>query len=190
MLFGASGGAIDRSETGDLSMKTMMTFVSVAVSVLVAASAGFAQVGSASPSASSQVISQNPASPAGGPGWTDLGGGTVGVEGPPKLIGKGTLLGASHAAVRLTEAPPLAPMLVWVSLDPTPFPAIGGTVHAFPFTTQLLVFSDIKGDFHGTTIWPVGLPAGTSVWFQFILQDLTVPDGLTLSNGLRATTSS
>ena len=71
---------------------------------------------------------------------------------------------------------------------PTPFAALGGTVHAFPFANQLPFNADAAGTFTGATTWPAGLPMGTEIYFQFIVQDLSVPDGLTLSNGLKATT--
>jgi hypothetical protein len=120
--------------------------------------------------------------------WTDLGGGTVGIAGPPHLIGTGTLVGGTLASIRLTEAPPSAPMVEWISLAPTPFQAIGGTVHAFPFVAQRFFFADIDGDFFASTTWTPGIPPGTNVWFQFVLEDLSVIHGITLSNGLLATT--
>ncbi len=120
--------------------------------------------------------------------WTDLGGGTVGVAGQPTLSGTGSLVGGTTASVSLVDAPANAPMLAWISFAPTPFAALGGTVHAFPFASQLFLFADAAGSFAASTTWPAGIPAGTDVSFQFIVQDLGVPDGLTLSNGLRATT--
>ena len=120
--------------------------------------------------------------------WTNLGGGTVGIAGTPKLVGNGALVGGTVASLRLTEAAPFAAMLAWVSFNPTPFPALGGTVHAFPFANQILLFADVDGDFSVTTTWPPGIPPGTNVWFQFVLEDLSTIHGLTLSNGLLATT--
>jgi hypothetical protein len=61
-------------------------------------------------------------------------------------------------------------------------------VHAFPFSTQILLFTDATGGFSGTLNWPVGLPSATKVWFQIIVQDLAWLPNLTLSNGLLATT--
>ena len=79
-------------------------------------------------------------------------------------------------------------MLAWVSFAPTPFSALGGTIHAFPFSNQLFAFADMDGYFFAGTTWPAGVSPGTNVWFQFIVQDPSVPDGLTLSNGLLGTT--
>ncbi len=119
--------------------------------------------------------------------WVDLGGGSSGVAGPPTLTGGGTLTAGGPVSLALTDAPPSAPMLAWVSFAPTPFGALGGTVHAFPYASQLFLGADGAGDWGATTTWPA-VPVGTQVWFQFIVQDASVPDGLTLSNGLRATT--
>lgn len=44
------------------------------------------------------------------------------------------------------------------------------------------------GAFFWATTWPAGIPSGTNAWFQFVVQDLSTIHGLTLSNGLRATT--
>jgi hypothetical protein len=120
--------------------------------------------------------------------WTDLSGGTTGIAGQPTLVGSGTLVGGTPTSLTLTNAPTSAAMLAWVSFAPTPFMALGGTVHAFPFANQLFAFADMNGDFSASTTWPAGIPPDTNVWFQFIVQDLSVPEGLTLSNGLLATT--
>ncbi len=120
--------------------------------------------------------------------WLDLGGGSPGLAGVPLATGSGSLVGGTTASVSLTDAPPGAAMVAWISFAPTPFAALGGTVHAFPFSSQLFLFADAGGAFSGATTWPTGVPSGTEVFFQFIVQDLSVPDGLTLSNGLKATT--
>jgi hypothetical protein len=120
--------------------------------------------------------------------WDDLGGGTVGVSGLVTASGSGPLTAGSLNSLTVTDAAPLQPMLAWISLNPTPFNALGGTVHAYPFNAQLLLFTNASGDFSATAPWPMGIPSGTKVWFQFIVQDFSVPHGLTLSNGLLATT--
>ncbi len=115
--------------------------------------------------------------------WTDLAGGTG-----PRLVASGNLVGANNVSLRLTEAASNALGLAWISFGPTPFPALGGVVHAFPFANQVFVATDVDGDFSATTAWPVGVPGGTQVWFQMIVQDATSVHGLRLSNGLLATT--
>ena len=120
--------------------------------------------------------------------WTNIDGGTVGVDGTPWLYGTGDLVGGTAASVSLTNAPPSALALAWVSLAPAPFPALGGTVYAYPYATQFAVFTDAVGRFSGATTWPVGIPPGTEVWFQFVIEDLSTLHGITLSNGLHAIT--
>ena len=121
-------------------------------------------------------------------GWLDLGGGTAGAGGQPTLVGEGTLLGGTPASLTLTQAPPGALMLSWISFAPTPFEALGGTVHALPYSSQRVWVADGLGQFAAATTWPAGLPACTEVWFQFVVEDAGSPSGLLLSNGLRATT--
>ena len=120
--------------------------------------------------------------------WEDLGGGSPGVQGVPGLQGEGSLAAGAATQLELSGAPPNAAVLAWVSFAPTPFAALGGTVHAFPFASQFLLAADAAGQFSLTTDWPDMIPIGTEVWVQVIVQDASVPDGLTLSNGLKATT--
>ncbi len=120
--------------------------------------------------------------------WTDLGGGAPGAAGVPALIGVGTLVEGTPASVALTQTPAGALVLAWISLSSTPFAALGGTVHAFPFVNQLFFVADGSGTFAGGTTWPPGIAPGTDVWFQFLVQDGSVPDGITLSDGLLGTT--
>ena len=120
--------------------------------------------------------------------WTDLGGGSPGVAGTPWLYGTGSLVGGTSASVALRFAPPGALSLAWIALAPTPFAVLEGTVHAYPYTTQLTVVMDPAGSFSGAATWPPGLPMGTEAWFQFVVQDATSVHGITLSNGVLATT--
>ena len=64
----------------------------------------------------------------------------------------------------------------------------GGTIHALPFSDEVLLGTNTHGFFSGSTQWPDGLPSGTEAWFQFLVEDPSVIFGITLSNGLKATT--
>ncbi len=119
--------------------------------------------------------------------WTDLGGGTVGANGPDTLAGTGTLVGGSPTNLTLTGAPSNALTLGWVSFAPTPMPAIGGTLHAFPFSSQFFFGADAAGSVAINVPWPAGLPSGTEIWFQFLADDPSSIHGITMSNGLKAT---
>ena len=119
--------------------------------------------------------------------WTDLGGGTSGSVGDPTLVGTGTLFEGAPTSLELSGAPPGALMLAWIAFASVPFPALGGTVHASPAANQLLFVADGGGGFGATVPWPEDVPAGTQVWFQFVVEDPGVLFGLTLSNGVVAT---
>ncbi len=120
--------------------------------------------------------------------WSDLGGGTVGANGPDTLAGNGTLVGGTTAGLDSTGAPANALTLAWLSFSSVPFNALGGTVHAAPFSNQFLFTADGAGDVSVSTTWPVGVPSGTEVWFQFLSADPSVVWGITMTNGLKATT--
>ncbi len=120
--------------------------------------------------------------------WTDLGGASLGSNGRPTMVDKGDLSFPSTQERVLTNVPPNALMLVWIAFTSTPFDAIGGTVHAFPFSQQIFFVADPTGYSALAVPWPSGVPAGIDVYLQFVVQDLAVPAGLTLSNAAVQTT--
>ncbi len=120
--------------------------------------------------------------------WTDLGGSSVGSNGRPTMSCRGDLTPGSSMDRVLTNVPPNALMLVWIAFQSTPFDALGGTVHAFPFARQVLFVADASGQSSLSIPWPAGVPPGIDVYLQFIVQDPSVPDGLTLSNACVQTT--
>ena len=120
--------------------------------------------------------------------WVDVGGGSPGVNGVPSLSGSGSLQGGTPFGIQLVSGPPSAPALSWLSVNSMPISALGGTVHATPFINQFLFGTDGAGEVALNSTWPAGLPSATDFWLQFICQDVTVPAGLTLSNGLQGTT--
>ena len=120
--------------------------------------------------------------------FVDLGGAAPGVDGPPQLTAKGLLTPGAPLTVSLTHAPPGAPSFLWVSFASTPLPAFGGTLYPLPMAAQFLFFADAQGAFSVSAAWPPGVPAGTSIYFQFLLRDVTVPAGVTLSNAVTAAT--
>ena len=120
--------------------------------------------------------------------FVDLGGAVAGVDGPPKLTAKGPLIQGSTLTLALTHAPPAAPCIVWISFSSTPLPVFGGTLYAVPMAAQFLFLSDAQGQFSISAPWPPGVPAGTNIFFQFLVRDVTVPAGVTLSNAVTAAT--
>lgn len=103
--------------------------------------------------------------------WTDLGGGVAGINGVPQLTGGGTLVGGTPVSLTLADAPASVLVLLWVSTTSTPISAFGGTIHAFPFSDEVLLGTTPSGGFFGQTTWPTGLPTGTEAWFQFLVED-------------------
>ncbi len=120
--------------------------------------------------------------------WATLGGGAPGAAGVPKLDATGPLTAGSTLQLALADAPADALMLAWVSTTSTPFDALGGTVHAFPPNTQYFRVADAAGDWSQSLTWPAGIPAGADLFLQFLVQDASVPDQITLSNAETATT--
>ena len=120
--------------------------------------------------------------------WTDLGGGSAGVAGTPTLTFSGTPHEGHFVEANINNTPPSAQMLGWISFGPTPFDALGGTVHAFPYASQVPLVASVAGNRFVSVVWPASLPVGLDIWFQFVVQDGTVPGGLTLTNGVKTTT--
>lgn len=126
--------------------------------------------------------------PVGGCGnWEDLGGSSAGAMGEPRLAADGSQLAGSILSVELSNAPPNTLTLAWLSSASTPVAAFGGTLFAFPYDLQILMASDALGDVGGTATWPSGIASGTEFFLQFLVQDDSVTDQVTLSNAVRST---
>jgi hypothetical protein len=104
----------------------------------------------------------------------DLGGGTPGVAGVPALELTGALTPASPLDLALTQAPPSALVVVFISFQSTPAPFLGGTLHTFPYDLLVLAGSDAGGALGGTVTFPGG-PSGSQLWFQVGCDDPSVP---------------
>ena len=71
---------------------------------------------------------------------------------------------------------------------PSPLSYFGGTIHAFPPATSFLLAANGSGNLTIGGAWPAGIPSGTNLWFQYLVGDPSVVWGITLTNGLLATT--
>jgi hypothetical protein len=120
--------------------------------------------------------------------WENLGGGTLGSNGTPILLGSGPLTAGSLANLTLVNAPPNAIMLFWISLSSSPINAVGGTLFPLPADIKLILAADAFGIFQVSIPWAAGAPPSTEVWWQMIVQDNSSVHGITLSNGLKSTT--
>ena len=119
--------------------------------------------------------------------WSDLGGGTTGINGQPSLLVYGPLSAGSEISIELTQAPSGALMLFRASLASSPVFAVGGTLYPQPFDLQTLLVADAGGSFSLTAPVAPGLPVGQEFFFQFIVQDLSVAHTITLSNARMST---
>lgn len=122
------------------------------------------------------------------PTWTDLGSGLGGVNGIPVLAGTGTLAAGTPGSLMLSSARPSSPALLFVSFVSVPLPFKGGVLLASPASLALPLATDGSGSIPLPFVWPAGLPAGTSIWFQDAIKDAAASHGVSLSNGLKATT--
>jgi PKD repeat protein len=120
--------------------------------------------------------------------WGNLGGGTPGLHGQPQLVVSSPLTEGSELGIDLSDAPAGALMLLRASLTSTPLSVVGGTLYAHPYDLQLLFVADASGQFNLASLVGPGSPPGVEIYFQYIVQDLSVPFQITLSNARMATT--
>ncbi len=120
--------------------------------------------------------------------WSSLGSGLAGVSGVPGLTGSGTLAAGSSGSLSLIAAKPSAPVLLFVSASSSPVPFKGGTLVAFPYLVTVPLSTSGSGALLLPFTWPSGLPAATTVVFQYAVQDAAAVKGVALSNALQALT--
>ncbi|HZM00124.1 MAG TPA: VCBS repeat-containing protein [Planctomycetota bacterium] len=118
--------------------------------------------------------------------WTDLGQALAGVNGLPLLAGTGSLAPLSAGTLALSNAAPSAFSTLFVSLNTsTPSPFKCGTLVPVPVTTSLPLFTNGSGQVNlGWAAWPPAL-SGSSLYFQYAIQDGAAICGVALSNALR-----
>lgn len=73
-----------------------------------------------------------------------------------------------------------------MSFSSVPLGFFGGTLHANPKSAEFFRFTNAGGVWAQTFPWPGGLPPGTQFWLQFLVQDLSVPSQISMSNALTA----
>jgi hypothetical protein len=118
--------------------------------------------------------------------WTDFGQGLAGAVGIPSLVGTGELTAGSAGTLVLTNAAPLAPAIVFMSLSSTPSNFKCGTLVPVPAALQLLSTTSGAGSIpFSWASWPGGL-FGVSLWFQYAIADAAAACGVSISNALRA----
>ena len=118
--------------------------------------------------------------------WTDLGFALAGTDGLPQLVGTGPLFPATAGALTLAQAAPSAFAPLFVSLTGSPAPFKGGVLVPLPALLTLPLATSPAGALTlSWSSWPGGL-SGLSVYFQHAIVDAAAPNGVALSNALRA----
>ena len=120
--------------------------------------------------------------------FTDMGGGSPGTSGVPRLSGSGDLTGSSLATFDVVNTNPNALMLSWISFSSSPLSVLDGTLYTIPSVSELFWAADGTGSLSIPVPWPAGLPSGVDLWLQFVVQDTGIPKKMTLTNGLKLTT--
>ena len=120
--------------------------------------------------------------------FTDLGSGLAGISGIPHLAGAGTLAPGSACSLSLTAAAASKPALLFVALASVPAPFKGGLLLANPALSVITLATGASGTLLLPFTWPSGMPSGTSIYFQYAIQDAAALHGVSLSNALKAVT--
>lgn len=120
--------------------------------------------------------------------WCDRDNGLSGSNGIPNLLGTGTLQDGSLGALTLTNAKPSSLAVLFVSFSSSPVPLVGGTLVAFPVALTVSLVTDGSGGINLPWVWPAGLASGSTLYFQYAIQDPVGPQGASLSNAVQGTT--
>lgn len=117
--------------------------------------------------------------------FTILAGGTYGTLGKPALVPKGPLTAGSTLSMKIIDAKPDAPAVLFFGFQSLPAPFFGGQLYPFPAPRLLNLVVDASGSASGQGTWPAGVPSGTQVWYQLAVLDALVPlHGVALSDAL------
>lgn len=119
--------------------------------------------------------------------WTDLGLGMAGTFGLPVLSGSGPQACEALTTLSLVNAKPNAVTWLPIGLSALNLPCKGGVLVP-QLDLILIVVTSPTGDVLLQGPWPVGIPPGTSIYYQCWFQDAGGPKGYAASNGLRSTT--
>ncbi len=119
--------------------------------------------------------------------WFDLAQPLPGTGGAPLLVGSGPLADGQLMALELTNALPGGTAYVIAGLSYLGAPLKGGVLGPGPDIIVALPI-DVSGGVTLSALWPSGVPAGFSIWFQEWFADAGGPQGFAASNTLRGVT--
>ena len=119
--------------------------------------------------------------------WQDLGSSLGGAQGVPSLRGAGSFEQDTVVTIELSNAPASSMSVLFLSLELTPTPFLGGVLLPFPNPIVRTMFTDDLGLIRLGSYWPVGSPVGLRTIAQFVIVDAAAPEGAQFSNGLAGT---
>jgi len=119
-----------------------------------------------------------------GSAWTDQGNALAGIAGDPKFVGSGTLAAGSGntLALSLAKRNSVGGLFYGVAGGLVPFK--GGTLVPFPFFGPITLPTSGTGTITLPFTMPAGVPAGTTLFLQWAIQDAAAVQGVSLSNAL------
>lgn len=120
--------------------------------------------------------------------WHHLGGGLEGTHGQPYLQGTGDFVGGERIGLELERALESSSAHLVIGFDELGAPFLGGVLVPSPDVLVSGLSTDAMGELELSTLWPVGVPAGTEVVFQIWIADPAGPAGFAASNAIVGTT--
>ena len=116
--------------------------------------------------------------------WFDRGNALAGVSGLPSLVGTGSLVAGDSVTLTLSNANPSTLAALFVGFSGLNAPFNGGILVPSIDALLLGLPTNAAGQLVLTDVWPAGVPADTSVYFQFWISDAAGVAGFSATNGL------
>ena len=116
--------------------------------------------------------------------WTDLGNGLAGSQGVPQLTGVGTLKPGQGFALQIAGAAPNAQAILVYGNQAVYLPLLDGVLVPLPQGVNHSMTTNALGNLLFPSSWPLGVPPGVTLYFQFGVIDPGAPLGLAATNGL------
>lgn len=120
--------------------------------------------------------------------WITTAGGTYGTAGVPRLVASGTLAGNSMGSLGLGQAGPGTISLLFLALNASALPLLGGTFVPAPVLAQIAIPNGPTGSFSLPFTFPPGVPTGVTIALQAWMQDPAGPLGVSSTNSVVGTT--